>query len=109
MLHRSKLYRPRSRIGKHHRVNRLVNKLVNKIVKIILDNIDSHDIYGFEILSMIKESNQDLDETIIYSTLKSLEKNGYVTTFKTCEDGICCVKVRYCLSEKGHKMLNSLT
>ena len=109
MLYRSKLHRSRSRIGKHHWVNRFVNKLDNEIAKIILNNINSHEIYGFEVLSMIKESNQDLDETLVYSILKSLEKNEYITSFKTCEDGNCCVKVRYCLSEKGHEMLNSLT
>ena len=86
-----------------------VNILDNKIVKIILNIINSHEIYGFEILSMIKESNQKLDETVVYSTLKSLEKNGYITTFKTCEDGNCCVKIRYCLTDKGLKLLNPLT
>lgn len=90
-------------------MSRLVNKLDNDIVKQMLNIINSHEIYGFEILSMIKEYNQNLDDTLVYSNLKSLEKNGYITTFKTCEDGKCCVKVRYCLSEKGHEMLNSLT
>ena len=84
-----------------------VNILDNKTVNIILNIIHSHEIYGFEILSMIKESNQKLDETVVYSTLKSLEKNGYITTFKACEDGNCCVKIRYCLTEKGQELLNT--
>jgi len=88
-------------------VNPELIKLDNKIVKIILNIINSHEIYGFEILSIIKEFNQKLDETIVYSTLKSLEKKGYITTFKTCEDGNCCVKIRYCLTEKGQELLNT--
>jgi len=71
--------------------------------------IRSHEIYGFEILSTIKEYNQTLNETLVYSTLKTLEKRGYIETFKTCEDGNCCVKIRYCLTDLGHKMLNSLS
>ena len=86
-----------------------MNNLNDKIVKEMLNIINSHEIYGFEILSMFKEKYNNLDDTLVYSSLKSLEKNGYITTFKKCEDGSCCVKVRYCLSEKGHEMLNSLT
>jgi DNA-binding PadR family transcriptional regulator len=90
-------------------VNRLVNDLHDKIIKEMLNIINTHEIYGFEILSLFKEKHNNLDDTLIYSSLKSLEKNGFITTFKTCEDGNCCVKVRYCLSKKGHEMLNSLT
>jgi len=90
-------------------VNRFVNYLNDKIIKEMLNIINTHEIYGFEILSMLKEKYNNLDDTLVYSSLKSLEKNGFITTFKTCEDGNCCVKVRYCLSEKGHEMLNSLT
>ena len=75
----------------------------------MLDTINSHEMYGFEILSMFKEKYNNLEDTLVYFSLKSLEKNGYITTFKKCEDGNCCVKVRYYLSEKGHEMLNSLT
>ena len=75
----------------------------------MLNIINSHKIYGFEILSMIKEKYSHPDDIILYSSLKSLENNGFITTFKACEDGNCCVKIRYCLSEKGHEMLNSLT
>ena len=90
-------------------MNRFVNYLNDKIIKEMLNIINTHEIYGFEILSMLKEKYNNLDDTLVYSSLKSLEKNGFITTFKTCEDGNCCVKVRYCLSEKGHEMLNSLT
>ncbi len=86
-----------------------MNKLNNEIIKILLNTINSHDIYGFELLSVVKDLNQNLDETLIYTLLKSLENQGYITTFKTCEDGNCCVKIRYCLSEKGLEMLNSFS
>jgi DNA-binding PadR family transcriptional regulator len=86
-----------------------VNDLNDQIVKEMLNIINSHEIYGFEILSMFKEKYNNLDDTLVYSSLKSLEKEGYITTFKKCEDGNCCVKIRYCLSEKGHEVLNSLT
>lgn len=82
-------------------------KLNNNIVKIIINIINSHEIYGFEILSIIKESNQKLDEALVYSTLKSLENKAYITTFKMCEDGNCCVKIRYRLTEKGQELLNT--
>ena len=85
-----------------------MNTLDTEIAKIILNIINSNEIYGFQILSMIKESNRKLDETLVYSTLKSLERNAYITSFKACEDGNCCVKIRYQLSELGIKILKSL-
>ena len=86
-----------------------MSKLDNEIVKEMLYIINSHEIYGFEILSTFKQYNQSLDDTLVYSTLKTLENRGYIETFKTCEDGNCCVKIRYCLTNLGHEMLNSLS
>ena len=109
MLYRSKFYRAWCRIGKHHGVNHFMTCVDERIIKEMLLLIKSREIFGFEILNTIKDNNQESSDTIVYSSLKFLEKNGYVTSFKRCDDGNCCVKIRYCLSEKGQKMLNTLS
>ena len=70
--------------------------------------INNDELYGFEILSAIKDSNDGLNETMLYSSIKVLEHLQYITTFKKCEDGNCCVKIRYSLTEKGHEFLDIL-
>ena len=83
-----------------------MEKLEKKIAFIILNAINSSESYGFEILSAIKDRNEGINETMLYSTIKVLEHLQYITTFKKIEDGNCCVKIRYLLTEKGHDFIN---
>ena len=78
------------------------------IVRKILTTIQSEGIIGFQLLSTIKEKNPGFNERVLYSTLKTLTEYGCIDNYIAAEDDNCKVKIRYKLSEKGKKVLNSI-
>ena len=85
-----------------------MEKLDKFMIKKVLTTIESEGIIGSQLLSTLKEKNPDFNESILYMTLKSLTEQGYIDNYIAPEDNNCKVKIRYKLSEKGKKVLNSI-
>ena len=85
-----------------------MEKLNKTMVKEILSTIQSEGIIGFQLLSILKERNPDFNETVLYSTLKTLTEHGCIDNYIAAEDDDCKVKIRYKLSDRGKMILNSL-
>jgi DNA-binding PadR family transcriptional regulator len=85
-----------------------MEKLDKTVVREILITIQSEEVIDFQLLSILKERNPDFNETILYMTLKSLSEQGCINNYIAAEDDNCKVKLKYKLSEKGKKVLNSI-
>jgi len=85
-----------------------MEKLDKDIVKSILKTIKTKGIIGSKLLSIVKEQNPSYDQTLLYITLKILTELGCIDNYIAPEDDNCKVKIRYKLSEKGNKILDSI-
>ncbi len=85
-----------------------MENLNKNMVKEILSTIQSEGIIGFRLLSILKERNPDFNETVLYSTLKTLTEHNCIDNYIANEDKNCKVKIQYKLSEQGKILLNSL-
>ena len=76
---------------------------------IVLSALSDNDKYGLEILNTIQERSQgmySLKQATLYSSLKRLEKNGYVHSYDgDVSNG--AKRVYYGLTEQGREHLNS--
>ena len=84
-----------------------MNSLDSAIISKILKVVKSHSIYGFKLLSLLKESNPDLNGTKLYFTLQKIKDLELVEPFISKIDKGCRVKIKYRLSEKGEEYLKS--
>ncbi len=83
-------------------------KLNKELVKKILLLIESQGLYGSELFSSMKKGDPRLESAILYITLRSLKQHNIIEPYLSPQDNQCKVKVKYKLSEKGKKLLNSL-
>ena len=76
---------------------------------IVLSALSDNDMYGLEILNTIQEKSQgmySLKQATLYSSLKRLEKNGYVHSYDgDVSNG--AKRVYYGLTEQGREHLSS--
>lgn len=76
---------------------------------IVLSALSDNDMYGLEILNTIQEKSQgmySLKQATLYSSLKRLEKNGYVHSYDgDVSNG--AKRVYYGLTEQGRDHLNN--
>ena len=80
-------------------------KLDKDIVRKILNTVKAHSVYGFKLLSYLKESSPELNETVLYATLKQIESLELVEPYISSLDKVCKVNIRYRLSQKGEDYL----
>lgn len=69
---------------------------------IILSLLKNKDSYGYELNTLITEmsnANFTLTEATMYTTLKRLEKNNYITSY--WQDGINTKRKYYSITEEG--------
>lgn len=75
---------------------------------IILSLLKNNDSYGYEIninISNISNEEFSLTEATMYTTLKRLEKNGYIISY--WKDGINTKRKYYSITETGIQYLES--
>ena len=85
-----------------------MEKLDKDIVKSILKTIKTKGIIGSKLLSIVKAQNPSFDQTQLYITLKTLTELRCIDNYIAPEGDNCKVKIRYKLSEKGNKILDSI-
>ncbi|KGR85423.1 PadR family transcriptional regulator [Lysinibacillus odysseyi] len=83
-----------------------INKEVLKghIDTLLLALLESRDMYGYELAKMVREKSGDqfeLKEGTLYLSLKRLEKNGWIESYWSDEQGPGGRRKYYQLTEEG--------